>query len=325
MLRSRTLVISAVITMVLVSVYPHCAMAKKKSEKSVVVELPPLKGPKKTISVLSFENKSNYSAFAALGSEFSEMLVEALMKTEQFILVARQELGAVITEQDLAATGRFAASKTAEKGKLIPSQIIIKGAVTEFESSKSGGGADVSFGGFGAGTFGLSGESTTAHVAVIVYIIDSATGEILDSQRVEGNAKASGMGFDWAFDGNYSFGTSGFSRTPLGKATQQTIYKAVSYIAKGIADIPWSGSIVKVEGNTIFLNAGANAGIAAGDLFAIYREDEALTDPITGASLGAEKAKIGEIVVNEVKDKYSKAKIVGCTQEVKRGDLVLEN
>ena len=74
MLRSKTLVMLAVIAVALVLVYPSSALAKKKkTEKSVVVELPPLKGPKKTISVLSFENKSNYSAFAALGSEFSEM------------------------------------------------------------------------------------------------------------------------------------------------------------------------------------------------------------------------------------------------------------
>jgi len=324
MFRNKVLVGFVLFLAVSIFIQAHSAFAEKKVITIIEEELPPLKGPKKTISILSFENKSNFAAEVALGSEFSEMLTESLMKTDQFIVLARQELGAIITEQDLAATGRFAESKTAQKGKLIPSQIIIKGAVTEFESRTSGSDAGVTFGGFGAGDFGISGESEKAHVAVIIYIIDTATGQVLDSQRVEGRAKAGGMGFDWGYKGRFGFGTSGFKKTPLGKATQQTISKAVNFIANRLANIPWSGSVVKVEGDTVYLNNGANAGIIRGDTFVIYREEEALIDPITGAPLGAEKSRIGEVIVSEVKDKYSIARITSSTQDIRRSDLVME-
>ena len=326
MVRNKILIGAILLIVAFTFFQPQEAFAKKKKKKktttTVVEELPPLKGPKKTIAVLSFENKSNYAAEVAIGSEFSEMLTEALMKTDRFIVVARQELGAIITEQDLAASARFAESKTAQKGKLVPAQIIIKGAVTEFEARTSGGGADFRFGGFGAGDFGIGGESEKAHVAVIIYIIDTATGQVLDSQRVEGKAKAGGLAFDWSYD-HFGFGTSGFNKTPLGKATQAVIYEGVNYIAARLNDVPWTGRIVKVEGSKAYLNAGKNANIFSGDAFSVYREEETLTDPITGAPLGEEKRRIGNIRVSEVKDKYSIANIIGRTEEVKRGDLLL--
>jgi hypothetical protein len=158
---------------------------------------------------------------------------------------------------------------------------------------------------------------------VIVYIIDSSTGEVLDSQRVEGKASSGGIGIDYAYKW-VSFGGTDFKRTPLGKATQMTIDRAVEYIAGRLASVPWSGNVAKVEGNMVYLNAGQNAGIVQGEAFKVWREEEALTDPVTGASLGGEKSRIGDVIVAEVQDKFSKAAIQQSSGEIKRGDLVTE-
>ena len=245
------------------------------------------------------------------------------MKSGQFTVVARQDLEAVITEQDLAATDRFAASQVAQKGKLVPAQLIVKGAITEFEAQTRGGGTDVRFGNFGAGDFGISGETVQAHVGIIVYIIDSATGQILDSERVEGKAKAGGMGFDWAYRNRISLGTAGFERTPLGKATQQTIDKAVKYIAAKLASVAWEGRVVKIEGSTVFLNVGSRGNVQTGDVFTVYGESEVLTDPVTGMPLGAEKSKVAKVMVNEVQENFSKAMITESCGTVNRGDLIM--
>lgn len=325
----RNSVLLAITLSLLVIIFltlPDYAIAKaaKEVEETVIEEIPPLKGPKKTIGVLSFENKSSFAGELALGTEFSEMLTEALMKSGQFVVVARQELGAVIAEQDMAASTRFAKSEAAQKGKLIPAQIIVKGAVTEFDSQTKSGSGGVSVGNLGFGNIGLSSQSAQAHVAVIVYIIDSTTGQVLDSQRVEGRAKSGGIGVDYGFRNWVSLSGSDFRRTPLGKATQITIKNAVNYIADRLAGIPWSGSVVKVEGNTVYLNAGSEAGLVSGDMFNVFREDEALVDPVTGMSLGSEKTKIASVVVNEVKPKYSKANISNASSQIVRGDIVTE-
>ena len=281
------------------------------------------KGPKKTIAVLSFENKTSYEGKLALGEDFSEQLTEALVNSGQFTVVTRRELEAVMTEQDLSATNRVAESKTALKGKLIPAQLIIKGAVTGFESQATGGGTDVRFGNFGAGDFGISGETVHAHVACIVYIIDSSTGQVLDSERVEGKARAGGLGFDWEYDDTIALGTAGFKKTPLGKAMKETIDEAVRYIAAELASLPWEGRVVKAEESTVYINAGAGDNVQKGDVFTVYGESEVLTDPMTGLMLGSEKSESAKIIVNEVNEKFSKATITESCGTVTRGDLIM--
>jgi len=276
-----------------------------------------LAGPKKTIAVTSFENASGLRSYIRLGDDFSTQLSDALIQSGKFIVLSRTELASVLTEQDLAASGRAAQSLTAKKGKIIPSQILITGKVTEFEEAKKGGGQ-----GFSIHGVTLGGSKTTAHIAVIIQIIDSTTGEILDSQRIEGNAEAGG--FAIGYSGSWSLGSSSFKRTPLGKATQIAIDRAVVYISNRLAKLPWQGRVVLVKDDSVYINAGSNAGITSGMKFAIYRKGESLIDPETGIELGSEKTKIGEVSVYEVQPKFSKTKVLNSSAQIEKADLVLE-
>ncbi len=276
-----------------------------------------LAGPKKTIAVTSFENASGLRSYINLGDDFSAQLSDALIQSGKFIVLSRTDLASVLTEQDLAASGRMAQSQTAQKGKIIPSQILINGKVTEFDENKGGGGQGLSIHGVTIG-----GSSATAHIAVIVQIIDSTTGQILDSQRVEGNAEAGG--FAIGYSGSWSLGSSSFKRTPLGKATQMAIDRAVVYISDRLAKLPWQGSVVLVKDGDVYINAGSDAGISSGMKFAIYQKGESLIDPETGIELGSEKTKIAEVSVYETQPKFSKAKVLNSSAEIQKADLVLE-
>ena len=58
----KTVVILLCLLITISFVFPGDAYAKKRKVKKVVVEeLPPLKGPKKTIAVMDFENKDRKS------------------------------------------------------------------------------------------------------------------------------------------------------------------------------------------------------------------------------------------------------------------------
>jgi curli biogenesis system outer membrane secretion channel CsgG len=276
-----------------------------------------LAGPKKTIAVTSFENASGLRSYINLGDDFSTQLSDALIQSGKFIVLSRTDLASVLTEQDLAASGRMAQGKTAVKGKIIPSQILINGKVTEFDENKAGGGQ-----GFSIHGVSLGGAKSTAHIAVIVQIIDSTTGQILDSQRVEGDAEAGG--FAIGYSGSWSLGSSSFKRTPLGKATQMAIDRAVVYISDKLAKLSWQGSVVLVKEGDVYINAGSDAGISSGMKFDIYRKGESLIDPETGIELGSEKTKIAEISVFEAQPKFSKAKILNSSAEIEKADLVLE-
>ena len=277
-----------------------------------------LAGPKKTIAVAGFENASGISSYIRLGDDFTAQLNDALMQSGQFIVLSRSELSKVFTEQDLAASGRMAGSLSAQKGKAIPAQILVTGTITEFEEQSSGGGQGLSIRGVS-----LGGSKANAHIGVIVKLIDSTTGEIIDSQRVEGSAAASG--FSIGYSGSFSLGSSSFKKTPLGKATQIAIDNAVNYIAGALSQLPWQGRVVKVDDDgTVYINAGTSTGITSGMTFSVYSPGESLIDPETGVNLGSEKTKVADISVFETQAKFSKASSSGASGNIKAADLVFQ-
>lgn len=313
MFRNKILISLILLISLSFFIFPQYVFAKKKAETTY--ELPPLKGPKKTIAVMDFDNKAGVPARWNIGTGMAEMLTTSLVNSGRFIVVERQAIRDVLAEQDFAASGRTEGSSAAGFGKILNAQIMVRGAVTEFEHREAGGGAAFNIRGFDVG---LSGAN--AHVAVNVRLYDTTTGEVIDSLRCEGKASATGVDFSYA-GSDWGLGTSGFQKTPLGKATQQAIDKAVYFIASKMEGILWSGRIVKVSDDTIYINAGANSNVFGGNSFSVYRPGEELIDPDTGINLGSEDTKIGEIKVIEVQDKFSKA-VTTSGGGFKKGDII---
>ena len=273
-------------------------------------------GLKKVVAVSRFENKSSWSGQWKLDDGMTDQLTDALMQSGQFVVLERETLSDVMEEQDLASSGRTMKSKSAATGKLTSAQILIKGAITEFESKSSGGGAGIGFGGVNIG-----GKSEEAHVGLIIRLIDTTTGEVLESKRVEGKAKSGGLSLGVNV-GGVGFGTEGFKKMPLGKATQLAIDSAVEFIASKLRMLPFQGSVIKVTDDTVYISAGEKTGAAAGDTFTVYSVGEELVDPVTGEMLGSEEKEIGSVSIVQVKEKYSTAKAVGDVKAMKAGDII---
>lgn len=273
---------------------------------------------KKTVAVSEFENKTNASGEWNIGTGMADMLTDSLIQSGQFIVLERQGLDAVLAEQNLGASARASKAGTgAQTGNIKKAQILIQGAVTEFDENKSSGGQGLSLYGVS-----LRNNSATAHVAVIIRLIDSTTSQVLASQRVEGDASEGGIGFS-ASAGVVDFGQSAFKKTPMGKATQMAIDRAVQYIATQMAAVPWKGKVIKLaQDGMILINAGAQGGMAVGQVLRVSRPSESLIDPDTGMDLGQEAKVLGTARVEEVQDKFSKAKAVFLSEPAQAGDIV---
>jgi len=103
--------------------------------------LPEYHGIKHAVGVVDFDNDAGYRSQWEMGYNMSILLESALFDTGRFVLVERENLGVIIDEQDLAASGRMAkASGVAQTGKLRPAKYIATGAMTEVEHNESGGG-----------------------------------------------------------------------------------------------------------------------------------------------------------------------------------------
>lgn len=273
---------------------------------------------KKIVAVSRFENKTSWRGQISLDDGMADQLTDALMQSGQFVVVERQTLGDVTGEQDLANSGRVQKSASAQTGKLVSAQILIKGTVTEFESQSSGSENGVGFGGFHIGN-----KREEAHVGLIIRLIDTTTGEVLASQRVEGKAAAGGVKVGANVSG-VEFGTAGFSKTPLGKAVQMAIDDAVSQISAKLKDVPFQARVVKVnaDNNEVYISGGSKTGVAEGNVFTIYSVGENLVDPSTGEQLGSEVTKKGTVKVTSVEEKYAKAKSEASLKDIKAGDIV---
>ncbi|MEW5767856.1 MAG: CsgG/HfaB family protein [bacterium] len=271
-------------------------------------------GPKKRIAVVDFEAKSPHAGWD-IGTGMAEMLITALHETGRFIVVERQAIKDIIQEQDLGTGGRVRPETAAKVGEILGAQILVRGAITEFEERETGGGVGGVFKGIGVGVGGY-----TAHVAVDIRMYDSTTGQILESHRSEGKARTRGLAVGTSYK-NITFGGATFKKTPLGEATRQAIEDMVAFVVDKMELRPWEGRIIKAEGEKVYINAGEESGIKVGHLFDCYQVGEELIDPETGLSLGTEEEKRGQLQAVTVQEKYAIAKPVKGSG-FKRGDIV---
>ena len=272
-------------------------------------------GLKKIVAVSRFENKSGDTSETALGDNMADQLSDALVQSGEFIVVERKTLDDVQDEQKLGASGQTSASKTAKAGKLISAQAVVKGSITEFESKSAGNST-----GFGFGPVNLGNKHEEAHVGLIIQLVDTSTGVVLDSQRVEGKVASGGTSIG-VNAGGASFGSKGFSKTPMGKAVQMAIDNAVQKISERLKSVPFEARVIKVSMDGVIVNAGGRSGTTVGERFALFSVGEALTDPDTGESLGVDQKRVGSVTVTDVQEKYAKASLDG-TFQVKAGDII---
>lgn len=217
------------------------------TEKSIdEYQLEPYNGPQARVAVYRFGDQTakgggtvrgGYPGYAwytpQIGNGMADMLNDALLQSNRFIVLDRQALKDVLQEQDLAASGRISRETAAPIGQVEGADLLIKGAITEFEPGSAGVG-----GGAGIGVFGLPGlilggvlaGMRQSHVAMIIQVVDARTSRMLFSTTVEGKANDFNLGgFLGGFGGSVGGGAGlgGWQKTPIEKAIRIAILQAV--------------------------------------------------------------------------------------------------
>jgi curli biogenesis system outer membrane secretion channel CsgG len=95
-------------------------------------------GPKARIAVSQFKDKTGKGWWTgAIGDGMADMLSTALFHANRFIVLERQQVSDVLREQDLGAAGRIKKGTEAAIGEIEGAELLITGAVTEFEGAAS--------------------------------------------------------------------------------------------------------------------------------------------------------------------------------------------
>jgi curli biogenesis system outer membrane secretion channel CsgG len=271
-----------------------------------------------SVMVSKFENHSNWAGQWNLSDTFGAMLTDSLQQTGKFIVIAEKDMRSeAMAEQDFAESGRTAGGKKAPvKGQMTPAQLLVKGEITHFQASTTGGGGGVRILGFRLGA-----GKDTAEINAVIYVVDSTTGQVVASKKVIGQADRTSLNVGFS-DRDWGADIGGFKKTNVGEAVGKAIDEAVGFISAQLENIPWEGTVLMVRNGMVYVNRGAREGVTAGQSFVIGTAQQ-LRDPDTGEVLDTSVEKTGTIVIESVKDKISIGKPVEGAERIQKGMTVM--
>src|SRR6056297_2194255 len=222
-------------------------------------------GPKARIAVARFENKTadSYNWYSpSIGDGMADMLTTALVNSGRYIVLERQALDDVLSEQDLGVSGRVREDTAAAIGEIEGAELLVVAAVTEFDGNSGGTSGSLGGGNLGRVVGAIAGGSRSAHMAIDLRVVDARTSRILAATSVEGEAKDFNIGGALAgYTGSVGLGgsLSSWKNTPREKALRQVIGAAVDYV---ISVTPPQMMRYDAMGNTV--SGGSGGGGSSG-------------------------------------------------------------
>ncbi len=270
-----------------------------------------------SITVAKFENRSGWSGQWSIGDAWGAVLTDTLNQTGQFIVIGEKDMRReAMAEQDFAASGRAAGGgKKVTTGQMTPAQLLVKGTITHFQDGTQGGS-----GGIGIKGFRIGASGSKAEINVILYIVNSSTGQVLASKKCYGEMKKTGLSLGLT-RGSFSGDVGGFKKTNAGKAVEKAVGEAVSFMSAQLENIPWTGKVILTKAGKIYINRGSREGVASGQTFDVGMA-EVLRDPDTGEVLDTSLDRVGTIRAVTVKKKIAICKVVRGSG-IKKGMTVL--
>ena len=266
------------------------------------------------VAVTSFENLANASGRWNLGDGMADLLVTELMDSERVVVLERQNLKGVVDELVLQGRDLFRKEGRVQRGRLKNAQYIIHGSVTDFTESMQVSGW------LGIRWLRLFGRGNRARVAVVVRVSDVETGQIVSSVKAASSVSAGGLGAEARYK-DIAFGGDAFFRTPLGKATEGAIRKAVRHVLRDLPVQYWQPRVAEAGTDHVVINGGHNVRVREDQVFDVREHPREVTDPVTGNVIDvAPGAVIGRIRITRVNPESAHGVIESGI--AKRGDVL---
>jgi curli biogenesis system outer membrane secretion channel CsgG len=185
-------------------------------------------GPKARIAVLAFDNKTGKGH--QIGDGMADMLATALFDTGRYIVLERRELGGVLAEQDLARSGRVRPDASIPTGQVEGAELLVTGAITEFEPNYQGGSLGVVL---PNAPLGVGATGKQAHIGIDMRVIDARTSRIVAATSITGRSTDLAGALGTVIGGGSTLtgiGLGAYRNTPVEKAVRVCIIKAVQFI-----------------------------------------------------------------------------------------------
>jgi curli biogenesis system outer membrane secretion channel CsgG len=247
----------------------------------------------------AFWNEMGPAARNHIDTAFSENPTLAA----KFAIVERTSLDLILKEQGLATSGAVTPQTAAKVGNLLGVKYIVVGGIDKFAINDTK-----------AGFRGIGGNLQQAQTTINLRFIDTTTGERVLAVSGEAEVRKGGGFFR---DASASRDAQwGIASETIEKASRVMFDKFISggyleRLSSAARPAALEARVVKIDGQRIWINVGAQAGVKVGDTFSVFHIGEALIDPVTGASLGADEKQTGSAAVSEVQEKYAIVTLTG--------------
>lgn len=261
-----------------------------------------------------------------IGDGIRSMIESQVGKSASIAVLERRNLDAMLREQNFGNTNRVAQAQKPRIGKVSGPDYFLVGEVVAFgvgstTKKREGGTWDYLNPLFrnripNIGTFNGLTKEDKALVVINYRLVNAETLEevIPDSARGESLHKTKDVQAGlWGRGSVQNFGSttmtsSEFQTTVLGEATVDAVHKIAQQLEAKASQLhvkprEIEGRVASVTANGIYLALGKNDGVLLGDRFAIFQINNEVLDPQTKDVIDVEAVKVGELVVNEVREK----------------------
>jgi len=272
---------------------PGCHTVRDESDPSIDLYYGN-KITKPLLAVSSFENLAGVKGRWNLGEGMADLLIADLMATDHVIVLERKDIKRILEEIIMQGGDLFRREGRVERGRLKNAKFLVRGSVTDFTESVRVRGW------FGLPGFRVFGGGNRARVAITLRVSDIETGEIISSLKTAASVSSGGLGAEGRYK-NMTFGGDAFFRTPLGKATDIAIRKAVKEILRALPIDHWKARVAEAGSDYVVINGGRNVRVREGDEFTVRKAPRTITDPVTGDVIEVVAgSRVGRIRITKV-------------------------
>ena len=270
-----------------------------------------------SVAVLDFDRSQSSGASSDATRAIPNILTTELANSDRFTVVEREQLKAVMQEQNFGTSGRVSAETAARIGQILGVEYLVMGNITELniERGKSRSGSFL-------GISTSHKDPDRAKVSIELKVVDS------ESARIVATASCR-RSFDIG-KGSDSTNIGIIRNTHTDNGTSDSAMANLYYaIAKDLADqlntarfktlppkVKYNGFVAHVEGDKAYINLGSKQGITQKLVFNVRRDEQKGTIKF--------KRTIGEIPVINVDEEASECQIIKMEgpDKIKTGDLV---
>jgi hypothetical protein len=230
--------------------------------------------PKKRVIVFDFWNDTPVKQ-NDLGPFAADELRRGLYQTQRLIVPAdiQTELGT----QDFVQGDSVKVAQLIREGRRLGVTVVVIGRVTKITFRTRGDEVGI-----------FRQKQSLCAVDVEIKVFDVAAGREVAASGRSGESSANSM---VAFE-DKNISSPEFRAELARLAVRNAVVGLVPEVVKSVEKMTWQGSIAKIVGSKVYINAGKASGLVVGDILRVLTPGEDIHDPTSGAFLGRTQGQL---------------------------------